>query len=207
LYTVSIIFVVFLILLACAEGQAYRARQFANAILSDVRKLRVGQSTYDDVSKVWANYKSRSSIEGNGCDRIQCILDFSSENKWLYDFGLVPGARFAASLTVRQGVLIKISISLTSDPHYIATTDETLADPNVSAFVVGGKRLISSPRYSYVWARITSAASPDQRQQAYAFNLTCLTKWGGCKDSNQLLPILKPLSEADGTVPSPPISP
>jgi hypothetical protein len=181
----------FSILLACALGQAYRARANGDEFLSDVRKLRVGQSTYDNVLRIQTNYKSRSSVEGNGCDRNLCILDFSFENRWLYHFGLVPGSRFTGSLTVRRGILVKVSLSLLSNPRYDAATEETLADPNVSAYEVGGKKFNMGQAYSYVWAHITSDASEDQREKAYAFNLACLTKWGGCKDGNELLPIFK----------------
>jgi hypothetical protein len=67
-------------MLACALAQAYRARAFANAILSDVRKLRVGRSTYDDVLKVQAQYKSASSVESDSCDRALCGLFFERES-------------------------------------------------------------------------------------------------------------------------------
>ena len=182
----------FSILLACALGQAYRARANGDEFLSDVRKLRVGQSTYDDVLKIQANYKSRSSVQGNGCDRNLCILSFSFENRWLYHFGLVPGARFTGSLAVRRGILAGVSLYLVSNPRYDAKTEETPADPNVSPYDVGGRKFSTRQAYSYIWAHITSAASEDQREKAYAFNLACLTKWGGCKDSNELLPIFKP---------------
>jgi hypothetical protein len=178
-------------LLACALWQAYRARANGDEFLSDVRKLRVGQSTYEDVLRIQANYKSRSSVQGNACDRNLCILDFCFENNWLYHFGLVPGSRFIGSLMVRRGILVKVSLSLLSDPRYDAMTEETPADPNVSVYDVGGRKFSTGQAYSYVWAHITSAASEDERQKAYAFNLSCLTKWGGCKDSNELLPIFK----------------
>jgi hypothetical protein len=181
----------FLILLACALGQAYRARAMANAFLSDVRELRVGQSTYDDVLRIRTNYKNRSSVEASECDQNLCTLDFSFDNRWLYHFGLVRGSRFTGSLRVNKGVLVRVRLSLLSDPRNDAMTEEVPAAPDLSAYEVGGKKLNSGQGYSYVWAQITSAASTDERQRAYAFNLACLTKWGGCKDSNELLPILK----------------
>lgn len=179
----------FSILLACALGQAYRARTKGDAFLSDVRKLHLGQSTYDDVLRIQTNYKSRSSVEGDGCDQNLCILDFSFENRWLYHFGLVPGARFTGSLTVKKGILVRVRLSLLSNPRFDAKTEETPADPNISAYEVGGTKFNSGRAYSYVWAHITTGASEEERARAYAFNLACLTKWGGCKDSNELLPI------------------
>jgi hypothetical protein len=35
---------------------------------------------------------------------------------------------------------------------------------------------------------LTPAATPTARQQAYGFNLDCLARLGGCKDSSELLP-------------------
>src|SRR5258708_7957050 len=115
LSTLACAALLFSILLACALGQAYHARSRANAFLSDVRKLRIGQSTYDDVLRIKTNYKNRSSVESNDCDRDLCVLDFSFENRWLYHLGLVPGTRFVGSLTVKKGVLVKVSLSLLSN--------------------------------------------------------------------------------------------
>lgn len=180
-----------IILLACALGQAYHARTMAHRFLSEVRKLRVGQSTYDDVLRIQTNYKNRSSIESNSCDHNLCIVGFGFDNRWLYHFGLVPGSAFTGSLTVRKGVLVRVNLSLLSNPRIDATTEEVPAASGLSQYEVGGKKFNSGQNYSYVWAQITSAASDNERRKAFAFNLSCLTKWGGCKDSNELLPILK----------------
>jgi hypothetical protein len=191
------IVLVALLLLAFALGQAYRAREFGNAFLSDVGKLRVGQSTYEDVLRVQARYRSRSSVEGGSCDRNLCVLAFSAGNEWLYRLGLVPGAMFVGSMTVKQGRLARVSASLQSNPQLDAAMDEIPAEQNVEAYEVGGKHFISRPAYSYVWAHITSAASENERRKVYAFNMGCLTRWGGCKDSNEILPILRPLGPKD----------
>jgi hypothetical protein len=94
-------------------------------------------------------------------------------------------------------------LALQSNPKFDAMTDEIPAEPNVLAYEVGGKQLISRRAYSYVWAHITSAASQDERQKVYAFNLKRLTKWGGCKDSNELLPILRHPGETEHGAPPP----
>jgi hypothetical protein len=182
--------ILLLILLACALV-AYHARAMAHGFLSDVRNLRIGQSTLDDVLRIRTNYESRSTVESNGCDQILCILDFAFDNRWLFHFGLAPGSMFTGSLTVRRGMLVRVRISLLSNPQNDAATEEVPAAPDLSAYEVGGKKFNLSHTYSYVWVRITSAATSDERQKAYAFNLACLTKWGGCKDSNELLPIFK----------------
>jgi hypothetical protein len=189
-----------------AMGQAYRARAKGNAFLWDVRQLRVGQSTYDDVLKIRTKYEGRSWSEDKACDRDQCNVNFSFDNKWLYRFGLVPGTMFIGGLTVSRGTLVRIDLALQSNPKFDAMMEEISAEPSVLAYEVGGKELVSRPAYSFVWAHITSAASQDERDRVYAFNLKCLTKLGGCKDSNQLLPILRPLSQAEHRVPSPPPS-
>jgi len=180
----------FSILLTCALGQAYRARAEGDAFLSDVRGLRVGQSTYDDVLRIQTKYKSYSSVEGNRCDRDLCDVDFLSGNKWLYELGLVPGAMFTGGVRVRGGVLTRISVGFLSAPPYGAATEEIPADPSVSPYEVHG-RVYSSETYAFISVRITSAASEDERQKAYAYNLACLTKLGGCKNANEILPIFK----------------
>jgi hypothetical protein len=181
----------FSILLACAFGQAYRARAEGESFLSDVRGLRVGQSTYDDVLRIQTKHKSYSSVVGNRCDRDLCNVDFLSGNKWLYELGLVPGAIFTGGLDVRGGVLTRISVGVHLNPQGGATTDEIPADPSVSPYEVHGRNFYQSETYFFISVFITSAASEDERQKAYAFNLACLTKLGGCKDANEILPIFK----------------
>jgi hypothetical protein len=110
----------FSILLACALGQAYYSRAEGYAFLSDVRGLRVGQSTYDDILRIQTKYKSYSSVEGNRCDRDLCDVDFLSGNKWLYELGLVPGAMFTGGVRVRGGVLTRISVGFLSGPPNMA---------------------------------------------------------------------------------------
>jgi len=195
---------ILLTLLAVAFAQAYRARAFGNEFLADVRNLRVGQSTYQDVLRVQAKYRPRSSSELGNCEQNLCDMAFSGGNEQLYRLGLVPGDVFIGSLRVRQGVLVKIGISYQSNSHYDANTEETVGGPGGLACEVGGKAIASERTYSYVWARITSATTPGERQKAYAYNLDCLTKWGGCKDANKILPILRSLTDAEKPPPPPP---
>ncbi len=191
-----------LALLAVAFAQAYRARAFGNEFLADVRNRRVGQSTYQDVLRVQAKYRSRSSSEPGDCDQNLCDMAFSGGNERLYRLGLVPGAKFIGSLRVQQGLLVEIGVSYQANSHFNAYTEETI-DSAVNPYQVGGKRGSSPPAYSYVWARITSAAAPAQREKAYAYNLACLTKLGGCKDANKILPILGSLTDTEQ--PPPPL--
>jgi hypothetical protein len=181
----------FSIPLACALEQAYRARERGEAFLSNVRRLRVGQSTYDDVVAIETRYKSQSSFYGDRCDRDLCDVDSLFGNKWLYELGLVPGAMFTGGLRVRRGILTRISVSVDSNPRYNATTEEIPADPGVSPYEFHGRSYVESETYAFIWVRITTAASEEERQKAYAFNLACLTKLGGCKDANEILPMFK----------------
>lgn len=195
---------IFLTLLSAAFAQAYRAREFGNEFLSDARNLRVGQSTYEDVLRIRAKYRSRSLNDLGSCDQNSCETGFSGGNKWLYHLGLVPGAVFIGGLTVRQGVLVKISATYACNPGYDANTEETVGGSPVSAYEVRHKQAVSALVYKSIWVHITSAATPAQRERAYAYNLSCLTKLGGCKDANEILPLLRKLTEANRPPPPPP---
>lgn len=190
-----------LILLAVAFAQAYRAREFGNDFLADARKLRVGQSTYEDVLKVRAKYQSRSKGGLGDCNQDLCNLAFLDGNEWLYHSGLAPGAIFIGGLSVRQGVLVKISVSYQS--RYDAATEETVGRSADGAYRVRHQEVVSELVYKSVWVHITSAATPTQREKAYSYNLACLTKLGGCEDANEVLPLLRKLTEADRS-PGPP---
>jgi hypothetical protein len=55
-----------IISIICASGQAYLSRARGDTFLSEVRQLRVGQSTLDDVLRIRANFRNYSSVESHG---------------------------------------------------------------------------------------------------------------------------------------------
>jgi hypothetical protein len=84
-----------LMLLAAAFAHAYRAREFGDAFLADIRNLRVGQSTYRDVLRLQAKYRSRSSRAAGTCDENLCVMDFSGERLGLISVAVCGQARLA----------------------------------------------------------------------------------------------------------------
>ncbi len=46
--------------------------------------------------------------------------------------------------------------------------------------------------YTSVVVDLKPAATEDQRRRAFAFNLGCLSKIGGCHDVRQMLPLITP---------------
>jgi hypothetical protein len=197
---------VFAILLAGLCGyttwQAYRCRKSAEALLSDLRRMKVGEATLADVQQL-ARTHSRFLNKGDPF-RLDEWLRFS----FLYDnydgddnyvlqrirlwrldlwrFHLAPeDCAFSVIVDVHRDRLERITMGLSSDvmPRtFSATVDDEVPEisPHSQSYVEG-----ALPQQISIY--IKPNATPAQREYAYSFNLKCMDKIGGCRDKSELL--------------------
>jgi hypothetical protein len=178
------------IVLGLATAQSYLSRLNADAFLTDIKQLRISQSSLEDVLRIQARYRIYSQGPEESCSVRSCSRYFYFDNRWLYYLHLSPGTRFGGGMTITDGVLSRVSLSMVSNSRIGASVEETIAnDKNGSSFQLGGRKY-SNQRYVYVWIRLTTAATSQQRAQAYSFDTKCLTVWGGCTDANEMLPVI-----------------
>ncbi len=162
----------------------------AQAFLDDLKSLRVGKSSFAEVkhvSEVYPDVWKKADCKPNQ----DCALDFAIENTWLHRLRLVPWTKFQGTLYIRDGTLTRMGIILaanTGNFGFAAVVVETPSDiQDQKSYVIRHRRNQRGlPENVSIYLTPTSTAT--ERQLAYSFNLTCLARFGGCKDSSELLP-------------------
>jgi hypothetical protein len=164
----------------------------AAAILKGVYALSIGSSSITDIEQlaagIWPNGSSKE------CGDTACEFGFYVDNSWLHKVRLEPFAVFQATVTVQNGIVNKIRVSLMRDTQVYPT--------HPSAGIVTEYAASTQQQYEkaydfpqpigkpYLDVKLRSDATPDQRRRAYAFSLTCLTKPGsGCDLPCDYLPL------------------
>lgn len=173
-----------------------RTRHQAEALLRDVRSIRVGESTTADVLRIVQRYPSALPGSASSCaaDESHSIL---IANDIINRLGFAaPGFRI---LGVRpSGVVVMFLLengqvcymsyafgAALSDLELEAEVTERLFDCDVNAteypeacYSVAEGSIRLTRRLT---AELSNLASPQQRQHAFGFDLSCLTKIRGCR--------------------------
>jgi hypothetical protein len=169
-----------------AESFATRAK--ATEFLNDVKNLRPGRSSLGDLLHLKEKYNKFASLDSSGCVRNHCTVYFYFDNRWLYRVRAVAPVRFGGGVTVRDGTVCAINLALASNASYSAQVVDALAIPSEPPYVVSGRRSTSDGAFIDLKVHLTPAAPEQMRQNAYSFNLSCLTRFGGCKGGHAMLP-------------------
>lgn len=162
----------------------------AQAFLGDLKSLRIGVSSFAEIQRLREVYPSVWKKADCNSDQ-DCAFDFAIENTWLRRLHLVPWTRLQGTLYTNKGILMRMGVIFESrvrDFGFGAVVMEAPDDiQDHKSYVVSHRR---DPRGfpETVSVYLTPAATATARQQAYDFNLECLARFGGCKDSSELLP-------------------
>jgi hypothetical protein len=178
--------------LACIAGIGSRVihvRNKAEEFLRDATALQLRLATQGQVQRLME--RSGGHIEPSTCDSKGCAYFVRFENSWLRMLHLAPRTQFTATLGMVDGVLGYRRVFLTSgntSSEFGAFVQEWLISPKgPEAFHVSGAFVGSGTPYR-VFIDLTPDATPEQHRAAYALNLECLSKFGGCENARQLLP-------------------
>lgn len=187
---------------ALVSLSALLTRHSAQSFLDDLGKLRLGESTLEDTQKLATKYEAAATEEENAvgdvdpnCSPEYCEFKFFFYNAWMKRLRLAPPTWLRAQVVVRMGRVDYKQVELSSGKgiaFYSAVVMEFLSLPRPfedKNYHVGRK--LSSDIKWRVIINMTPHASAKEREQAYAFNLSCLTRLGGCKDAAELLPTIK----------------
>jgi len=191
---------------AYAKWEACREREDAEHLLVELRGLRVGESTLDEVNEIAAHHRGyhRSLLKpepaacDNGGDKQEaCFFDFGYENSLLSRLGLASRLVFGVRVQIHQSRVDLVSMSLLCgvfEPTMFGVIVEEAAQSPTEP------RLVTpfSNRPSVVWVRLTPHA-PD-RDRAYSLSLKCFDRIGRCHNRGELLPsMVKEVAETSDT--------
>jgi hypothetical protein len=164
--------------------------QLANSLLADLQQLQVGSGNSQQVRDFIKKHDLRSSQESPAWSADSGVFGTGFDNSLLVRFHLAPPTGLGVALKVENEAIRYILVdyyvacrgSMTSGVH-IGQFPESPGEPpfEISVYPAGGK----PPN---IGIKITSAASPQQRANAFGLDLRCLTRLGGCAGASELLP-------------------
>jgi hypothetical protein len=176
---------------AIAGAATIATRRQAEAFLSELRSTQLGAGGYERVKKIATRFRKGVAESGGTCSPSECSLTVSFENTCLRRLHLATWTKFGGTLLVRNGQLYHISTGMTLYTRERVIGAETIlseqSEGGSPQFRVITKRWTDNQPWQAV-VQLTPQATSSERETAFAFNLSCLDKLGGCKDSSDLLP-------------------
>ncbi len=181
-----------------AAYETYNMRKQAEEFLTELERLNVGESAFDQVAPLIAIYhghwwRSRSLAPSESdvtpCGYPYRQVEFVFENRWLHWVLFAPRTAFNASLHLKDDRVCFRSAGM-------ITTAGGLRVVHITESREGRFPWPFSPVLNH-WKTLvtmTAAATTEQRAAAYSFNLDCLTSLRGCPDAREMAPSVWRLS-------------
>jgi hypothetical protein len=176
----------------------------ADALLNDVRSLRVGESPTADVQRIVQKYggfrgdtQPRPGASTDGCPEPNQSYNVGVGNDALFALGQrFPSLWFAirprgagATFLVKAGKLCWLEYDVSSffeRNEWPLQVQATML--MAGSWVVPYSTFEASGNIHTLLARATSDAPLEDRHKALAFDLSCLKKFDGCRTACELLP-------------------
>jgi hypothetical protein len=171
-------------------------RRRLDTFLRDVATVEVGKTRFDE----WlAQLERDQHLKFRPrCDGGSCSIAWSEENKLLRTLHLAPRTLARATVEFSDGVASKIHINLWT----MKRNESGQWDDDKGVVIVQTMERSSACHLQYTlerevraihggeWARITmdSCVSSENLARALAINPSCLTRIGGCKTVEEMLP-------------------
>jgi hypothetical protein len=172
-------------------------RRNLERFLRQVATVEIGKTTLED----WRGQVARAQISNLvlNCQQLDCGFGMRTENKLLYKLRLAPRSGVDASVGFKNGIASEIYIIFViarkndkgewyDDKGIVVqqSTDQPGACHPHYGLLVKNRNVVGD-RY---WARVSmdSCVAPEDRVKALAINTVCLTKLGGCKTVEAILP-------------------
>jgi hypothetical protein len=190
----------FLFICICSYS-SWKTKRDAARFYKDALNLELGNATPDDVLKLARSTHGKlllfqPCLSGGG----NCVGIVYFENLWLHRLHVAPATVFGCRFTFRNYKLQNRWIRMESGasasvPDWGAFVNEGISRDVYPAPVEITPeqkylRIIQGFPLGYVGVWITPDTPADLRKLAYNFNFGCLTKLGGCKTVEEMLPIL-----------------
>lgn len=170
----------------------------AQAFLTDITRLEVGRSTLEDAEAVAQKHGGRIASGTGPCTYEACKFQFLFENKPFTSTHLVPYTGLIGTLFVKNGVVTERQIGYFRYARrpFVYNVRETMFPAGDTPEAEAMKRLIGLRRMKVDKEGIPSAVSIDlepstsidERNRAYALNVSCLSKVFGCNRPSAIFP-------------------
>ena len=174
-------------------------RSNAVKLLKDLDRVQVERTHFDQVEQLARRFPGYAACVGDNCL-------FQFENLWLHRLHLAPLTEFTVMVqrggdaeAPGGGQVEAIDMAMLVSHGFAGDGDGSGAIASAlvfdhAALMPGGPpyeasiRLQANGRPDRTVVRLSPGASAGERRRAREFNLRCLTRLGGCRNSHQLLP-------------------
>lgn|SRR5208283_1885076 len=188
-----------------------RTRHKAEALLSAIRQLRVGESTLSTTENIRMEFRAMkldvSPVSGSPTEqRFQILVsDPLNNSKYefpsLWRFGLRPSAT-VVELRYQEEKLISV-VYMLDTPVFTSSGEpvelvagtavgenrEAVPNPNLSAvYTIRPSSLIGKALQVRLGGVLTSRATQEERDAAFDFDLSCISSVRGCEAFCQIMP-------------------
>jgi hypothetical protein len=167
-----------------------KTRLEAESFLHELQTFQIGETSYERVQAVAIHFRNYIVDGAKTCVPNDCSVTLKFENMWLRNLHLARWTTFGATLLVRDGRLHYVSTGMTMySRDQVISAGTFLSDEGheTAPFRVVTKRWNNDQPWQVI-VQLTPQAMPQQKDLGFSFNLGCLDKLGGCKDSSDLLP-------------------
>jgi hypothetical protein len=178
-----------LISLVVIRYEAMKTERDSRGLLQDSLKLRVGVSSAQEVlaiihgpGRVTDGFEE--CVAGHG----DCYGNVAVRNRFLNLLHLAPDVGLGACFGIQNHILIFRHLQMVAiidgiDRHSFVTEEQAYIEKPPF-------RVIRSNNHTYLGIFMTPSAGDEFRRRVTDFNLRCLSKIGGCKTFEEMLPIL-----------------
>lgn len=203
-YSAAVAIAILCLSAAIVVGSIYRARlvqENAEKFLEELKTLNIETMTFQEVARFAQKHRGFVPDRAPSCSEQKCDYDFVFENKPLSSLRLAPYTRLGATISVGNSHVSRISSGLFSrvpdlpqgQPYlevYLAEWRRGLGVPTPSAQASGVSVWPNFDVRHKLWRTGTDLwpqASRSVRDQAYDFNLSCLSRLRGCRTFGDLM--------------------
>lgn len=189
------------IILVVAWARTLSQPSRAQAFLSDVTKLEVGKSTFEEAKSVAQKHGGIPWWVSDGsmrCTWQECVFQFVFQNKPLTSTRVVPWVGLIGTVTVKDGVVTQESISYHryAKRPFAYDVEEMVLQPAQTPEGRGMRRMLGLTRMnvdpdgvpSAVLIGLEAPSSSSQKKRAYAVDVSCLSKLFGCGNASSFFP-------------------
>jgi len=171
-------------------ADSFVTRREASNFLRDVKLIRPGVSTIQELLQLRDKYHRFASAAEPGCNQDECTIYFHFYNTWLFRIHAVPPTEFGGGISARRGIVWKVDLALQSGRTYDAQVSDAALPTTIPPLEVFRRESRPGGELIGLQVRLGPGAPLEARLAAYQFNLGCLTQLGGCNDARAMLPKL-----------------
>jgi len=184
-------------------GINLHARFEAQSLVTAVRSMQVGSSTLEEFRPLLERYRARTlpaSLTGQYLADAGFYISVEHQNGLRERFYFLRYVRLApwgagAEMYFRNGRLCELRFSVVTEVNrtgefreaFYLTTEQSLGK---NEFEMSGGHMTGGSRYMFTRVHhitLPADATPAERAHAFAYDLSCVTTVGGCRDVSQVL--------------------